>query len=77
MLVLLLSLLNNQDLSELREFLETTYHIKADRRSLEPLMLKVLPLMSSNSKVLIKSLVIAVDGTEIEANLDMRHPSKI
>lgn len=77
MLVLLLSLLNNQDLSELKDFLETTYHIKADRRSLELLILKVLPLMSINSKVFIKSLVIAIEGPGIEADLDMRYPDKI
>jgi hypothetical protein len=76
MLVLLLSLLNDEDLSELKEFLETTYNIKADRRSLELLILKVLPLMSINSKVFIKSLVIAVEGPEVEADLDMRHRGK-
>jgi hypothetical protein len=33
MLVLILSLLNDEDLGGLKEFLETTYRIKADRQS--------------------------------------------
>lgn len=77
MLVVLLSLLNNEDLVELREFLETTYRIKADRQSLELLILKVLTLMSINSKVFIKALVMAVEGSEIRAELNMEHQSKV
>jgi hypothetical protein len=50
MLVLLLSLLNDEDLGELKEFLETTYRIKADRQISELLVLTVLPLMSINSQ---------------------------
>jgi hypothetical protein len=73
MLVLLLSLLNDNDLGDLREFLETTYRIKADRQSLEILILKVLPLMSINSKVFIHALVTAVDG-HAQAELDTPHP---
>ena len=61
MLVLLLSLLNNDDLSDLREFLETTYSIKADRLDVELLILKVLPLRSINSKIFIHGLVDAFD----------------
>ena len=77
MLVLLLSLLNDEDLSELKEFLENTYRIKADRQSLEILILKVLPLMSINSKLFLKALVTAVEGSAAEADLDMRHQDKI
>ena len=64
MLVLLLALLNDEDLNELGEFLETTYRIKADRKHIELLILKVLPLMSINSKVFINSLVDAIDGPD-------------
>jgi hypothetical protein len=66
MLVLLLSLVNNDDLSELREFLETTYGIKAERRDIELLILKVLPLRSINSKIFINGLIDAFEGPEIE-----------
>jgi len=69
MLVLLLSLLNNDDLGELGEFLETTYGIKSDRRDIELLILKVLPLRSINSKIFINSLVDAYEGPEMG-----RHP---
>jgi hypothetical protein len=71
MLVLLLSLLNDEDLSELEEFLETTYRIKADRENLELLVLRVLPLMSINSKVFMKALVTVVDGSRVGAELDL------
>lgn len=70
MLVLLLSLLNDEDLSDLKEFLQTTYRIKADRQSLELLVLKVLPLMSINSKVFINALVTTVEGLIGEIELD-------
>jgi hypothetical protein len=69
MLVLLLSLLNDDDLGELKEFLETTYSIKADRRDIELLILKVLPLRSINSKIFINGLVDAFEGPEMG-----RHP---
>lgn len=70
MLVLLLSLLNDEDLSDLKEFLQTTYRIKADRQSLELLILKVLPLMSINSTVFINAMVTAVEGFHGETELD-------
>ncbi|EXJ77115.1 hypothetical protein A1O3_10273 [Capronia epimyces CBS 606.96] len=62
MLVLLLSLLNDDDLRELAEFLEVTYSIRAERQHIELLILKVLPLMSINSKIFLQSLVTAFDG---------------
>ena len=57
MIVLLLSLLNNDDLAETKDFLESTYGLKADRQSLELCVLKVVPLLSINPKVFLKSLV--------------------
>lgn len=57
MVVLLLSLVNNEDLAEMKEFLESTYSLKADRRSLELTILKVIPLVSINPRVFMKSLV--------------------
>ncbi|KAL9607950.1 MAG: hypothetical protein Q9167_007188 [Letrouitia subvulpina] len=62
MIVLLLSLLNNDDLTEIKDFLESTYGLKSDRRSLELCILKVVPLLSINSKVFLKSLVPAIEG---------------
>lgn len=62
MLVVLLSLLNDDDLQELGEFLEETYHFKADRHSLELLILRVIPLASINSKVFLTSLMDAFEG---------------
>jgi hypothetical protein len=61
MLVLLLSFLNNNDLDEIRDFLESTYNIKADRQSLELLFLKVLPILSINSRVFLTSMVPAFE----------------
>jgi hypothetical protein len=61
MLVLLLSFLNNNDLAEIQDFLESTYNIKADRKSLELLFLKVLPLLSINSRVFLTSMVPAFE----------------
>ena len=57
MIVLLLSLLNDDDLLKIKDFLETTYNLKADRPHLELLFLKVIPLMSINSKVFMKAMV--------------------
>jgi hypothetical protein len=62
MLVVLLSLINDDDLQELKEFLEETYRFKADRSSLELLILRVIPLASINSKVFLTSLIAAFKG---------------
>ncbi|ERF72767.1 hypothetical protein EPUS_09414 [Endocarpon pusillum Z07020] len=76
MLVLLLSLLNNEDLAEMKDFLEATYKIKADRRDIELLILKVIPLLSINPRVFLNSLVPAIDGYPLpadSANTDEKH----
>jgi hypothetical protein len=62
MIVMLLSLLNDDDLAGIADFLESTYRLKADRKHLELLFLKVIPLMSINSKVFLRSLVPAFEG---------------
>src|SRR6266536_686344 len=67
MLVLLLSFLNDDDLSDIADFLQSTYKIKADRRHLELLFLKVIPLMSINSKIFIKGLILAFEGWPLTA----------
>jgi hypothetical protein len=62
MLVILLSFLNDRDLLEIKEWLEQTYKFRADRASLELLILKVLPLESINPKVFLNALVPAFEG---------------
>ena len=57
MIVWLLSLLNEEDISDIADLLEATYKLKEDRKHLEPLFLKVIPLMSINSKVFLKSMI--------------------
>ena len=79
MVVLLLSLLNNEDLAELKDFLEATYKLKADRRDIELLILKVIPLLSINPRVFLNALVPAIEGFRLESgspNIDEDH-SKI
>ncbi|KAL8897053.1 MAG: hypothetical protein Q9207_007412 [Kuettlingeria erythrocarpa] len=66
MIVFLLSLLNNEDLAEIRDFLEATYKLKADRRDIELLILKVVPLLSINPRVFLNALVPAIDGFPLE-----------
>jgi hypothetical protein len=56
-----LSFLTNKDLEQLEDFLETTYGLKADRDNLEMLILKVIPLVSINSKVFMRALIPTVD----------------
>ncbi|KAM0797109.1 hypothetical protein BDR22DRAFT_824619 [Usnea florida] len=76
MVVLLLSLLNNEDLGELKDFLEATYKIKADRRDIELLILKVIPLLSINPRVFLNALVPAIEGFKLETssrNIDDDH----
>ncbi len=78
MVVLLLSLLNNQDLLEIKDFLEATYKIKGDRRDVELMILKVIPLLSINPRVFLKALVPAIDGFPLNregdnTNRDERH----
>ena len=73
MIVLLLSLLNNTDLLELQDFLESTYKLKADRRNLEMLFLKVIPLLSINPRVFLKALVPATEGFPLSSNRDEDH----
>lgn len=67
MLVLLISLLNNEDLAEIKDFLEATYKIKADRRDIELLILKVIPLLSINPRVFLNALVPAIDGFPLDS----------
>lgn len=62
MLVLLLSFLNDDDLNHIRNFLEKTFHFKADRPNLELLFLKVIPFYSINSHVFLTSMVPAFEG---------------
>ena len=66
MIVLLLSLLNNEDLAEIKDFLEATYKLKAERRDIELLILKVVPLLSINPRVFLNALVPAIDGFPLE-----------
>ena len=73
MIVLLLSLLNDSDLSCIKEFLESTYKLKADRRSLELLILKVVPLLSINPRVFLRSLVPATEGFPLSSDRDEDH----
>ncbi|KAF1808585.1 hypothetical protein P152DRAFT_462310 [Eremomyces bilateralis CBS 781.70] len=62
MIVLLISLLNETDTQKIARFLEQTYKLKADRPSLELLVLKVMPLISINSQVFLTAIVPAVEG---------------
>lgn len=62
MLVLLLSFLNDDDLQETRPFLESTFKLQSDRKHLELLFLKVIPLASINDKLFLTSMVPAFEG---------------
>lgn len=55
-LVLLLSLLNDEDLSKVNSALESTFQIPRDRPNLELLIMKVLPLTSINPSVFLEDL---------------------
>lgn len=57
-----LTCLPTDDLHELAEFLEVTYRIRAERQHLELLILKVLPLISINSKIFLNGLITAFEG---------------
>jgi hypothetical protein len=70
MIVLLLSLLNDEDLSDIGDFLESTYKLKAERKHLELLFLKVIPLMSINSKVFLKAMIPAIEGFPLNDDYD-------
>lgn len=62
MTVVLLSLLNDADLNDIKEFLESTYELKVDRPHLELLFLKVMPLASINSKIFLNGVIAAIEG---------------
>ena len=57
MLVLLLLFLKNNDLLDISRFVETTYRIKAERANIGTLILKVIPLMSTNPTIFLEALV--------------------
>lgn len=73
--VLLLSLLNNEDLNEIGDFLEATYKLKADRKHLELLFLKAILLMSINSRVFLKAMIPAIEGFPLNDNFDTSNDS--
>ncbi|KAI9869586.1 MAG: hypothetical protein M1823_009019, partial [Watsoniomyces obsoletus] len=77
MLVLLLALLNDDDLQELKEFLEVTYGIAASREHIELLILKVLPLSSINSKIFLNGLVAAFEGPLIKPSPHLSDQSMV
>jgi len=56
-----MSLLKGPDLREIRD-LESNYKFRAARKDIELLILKVIPLLSINSKVFIRSLIPAFHG---------------
>lgn len=62
MIVLLLSLLNNEDLNEIGDILEATYKLKAKRKHLELLLLEVIPLVSFSSMVFLRAMIPAIEG---------------
>lgn len=76
MITLLLSLLNDDDLNDIGEFLETTYNLRAERQHVELLILKVLPMMSINSKIFIKAMVTAFEGFQIAKKINLSEPSQ-
>jgi hypothetical protein len=61
MLVMLLSLLNDEDLQQISSILENTFKMPGNRKGLELLILKVLPLSSFNSKVFMEDLLAVID----------------
>ncbi|MCJ1358322.1 MAG: hypothetical protein MMC33_008321 [Icmadophila ericetorum] len=66
MLILLLSLLNNKDLDEIKDFLESTFEIRADRQHLEIVFLKLIPLVSINQKVFLKAMIPTCAGYPLQ-----------
>jgi hypothetical protein len=68
MIVMLLSLLNDDDLADIADYLESSFQLKADRKNLEMLFLKVIPLRSINSKVFLSSLVPAFEEFPLPIN---------
>ena len=61
MLVVLLSLLNDDDLRTRSEYLEQTFGLIPKRGDMELLFLKVMPLTSMNSRVFLQALIPTVD----------------
>lgn len=60
--VLLLAMVTDRELEELKDFMQCTYSLKIDRFNLEMLILKALPLISSNSEVFMKGLESTFNG---------------
>ncbi|KAH0537543.1 hypothetical protein FGG08_005678 [Glutinoglossum americanum] len=65
MLVVLLSLLNDEDLESIRNYIESTFRLKGDRKSIEMLCLKVIPLMSINPKLFIMEMLRGFEGYKV------------
>jgi hypothetical protein len=65
MLVVLLSLLNDDDLESIRNYIESAFRLKGDRKSIEMLCLKVIPLMSINPKLFIMEMLRAFEGYKV------------
>jgi len=64
-LVILLSLLNDDDLEDIQNFVESTFRIKADRKNVELLFLKVIPLMSINPNLFLNEILQAFEGFKL------------
>ena len=69
MIVLLMSLLNDDDLQEIKNFIEDTYNLSTDRSDLEMLFLKVLPLASINPKVFLDALVYTIERHHLPSDV--------
>ena len=77
MLVLLLSLLNEEDLAATAKFLKETYGLVPSRSDMELLFLKVMPLTSINAKVFLQALVPAVYAWPVPSTGDDFDPEGV
>lgn len=63
MLIMLLALLNDHDLKIIGSLLEDSFKIPGDRKGLELIILKVLPLASINPKTFMEDLLVVCKGS--------------
>jgi hypothetical protein len=76
MLVFLLSLLNDDDLSRIQSALEQTYQLKADRKSIELTILKVLTSLSVAPHGFLKGVIGAFHSKSVTMGDDEQSESR-
>jgi len=75
LIILLLSMVNDVDVQEISDLLESIFNLKADRGYLELLFLKFIPLVADTPKGFLQAVAFALEGHRLTGIADLESNS--